>query len=127
MAESVLVDKHIEAGRRLVSFIAQRGLSLRAAFWLRPSESDQWTLILVLPEVQTLGPRAVYEQIQGVLSAHAKELDPLALEDISVIDPSDPLMQRLRLGFTGPVGPQSTFRVGHSGASTGGTYVPYRD
>ena len=103
MAKGPLVDKLTSGGRKLVELADAAHLDVRSALWLYRPESDDWVLVMALPEAGTLGPRKVYSRIQRVFALHRAELDPLKLEDVTVIAADDPLIQLFRIALrTGP-------------------------
>ena len=121
MAESPLVEE----GRALLGYLAEADLSCRGAFWLRPEESRTWTLVLVIPKVADMGPRAVYERVQGLLTKHAETLSSLDLLDIQAVDLDDPLAElaeKLRLK---PARTKSDIQSNRIHASTGSDMVTY--
>ena len=103
MAKGPLVDRLTEAGRRLIEFLDEAGLNTKSALWLYRPESEDWELVVALPEAQENGPRAAYGKIWDVFAAHRSELLPLKLDDIVVMSPSDRLIRLLGSAIqTGP-------------------------
>lgn len=96
MAKGPLVDPLTRGGRTLVEFLDSARLDARSALWLYRPDSDDWVLMVALPEVDTKGPRAVYKRIQRLFASHREELRPLKLDDIVVTGPNDPLIRLLR-------------------------------
>lgn len=94
MVTTSLVDKYKEEGRRLLLALDDAGVDITAAFWFYQTDKERWRLLLAMPIVATKGPRAGYERILEVLSAHPEiQLD---LTDITVLSPSDRLPQLLK-------------------------------
>ena len=94
MVKTALVETLKEAGNRLIQTLDVSDLEITAALWFYETETDSWRLLLATPLVATEGSRAAYERILQVLSSHP-EIE-LHLTDITVLPPSDPLLQLLR-------------------------------
>jgi len=103
MVKGPLVDRLTASGRRLVELLDKARVNLRSALWLYRPESEDWVLVLALPEVASQGPRAAYRRIERVFSSDRAELAPLKLDDVMVVMPTDPLLQLL--GHTIQTGP----------------------
>ena len=99
MVKGVLVDRLIDAGGQLVQKLDEAGLDVKAALWLYQPEPNSWVLVLGLPEVETSGPRAVYQKIRSVIKSNQPTLDVLDLEDIVVADTNDVLVREFRDGL----------------------------
>ncbi len=96
MVKGALVDRLAGVGRKLVELLDEAKLNVTSALWLYRTEASDWILLLAFPEVESLGPRAFYEKIQRVFASNRKVLEPLTLQDIVVMGPSEPLLQLLR-------------------------------
>ncbi|MGI8603014.1 MAG: hypothetical protein ACR2OZ_08440 [Verrucomicrobiales bacterium] len=107
MVTTTLSPEMENAGRDLTLALDEAGGKVNAALWLFLSDQNSWRLILASPEVKTRGPRAVYKKVQRVLSRCP--CDGLEVQDISVIDPDDPLVNRLRAGVRTDSGPGVRF------------------
>jgi hypothetical protein len=95
MGKATLVDQDTEHGRRLIEALDQTGFPVVAAFWSFFPEGDLYRLVIASPVVDEKGPREAYTKIQKVL--HDLKLSDLALEDITVLSPYDPLVIDVRL------------------------------
>lgn len=103
MVKGALVDRLAGVGRKLVELLDEAKLNVTSALWLYRTESSDWILLLASPEVESLGPRAVYEKVQNVFASNRKALEPLTLADVVVTGPNEPLLQLLRGAIqTGP-------------------------
>ncbi|GEM_PF-4433431 len=89
MVESPLVEE----GRILLGLLPEVHLRCGGAFWIRHEESRAWRLVLILPQVDTQGPAAVYAKLQSLLERHAGEFSKLDLVDVRLIGPKDPLAE----------------------------------
>ena len=95
MDQTALVTIDVEGGAKLLKAMDQAMLDVCAALWLYISEISTWRLIVATPKLEQLGPRAIYLQIQSVLT----ELEPpcnITLDDISVVNPESNLIKSLR-------------------------------
>jgi hypothetical protein len=112
MAEATLVDMQLQEGRRLIDRLAQEGVVVTAAAWVREAENGDWYLYLVTPLVEEAGgKRAAYHRVNEVIGALQENgfgMDPFAKK---VIGPADPLAQDLIAHRAGrPGGPPTPFR-----------------
>jgi hypothetical protein len=96
VVKEVLTKEMIEAGAELTRLLDQTPLVVSASLWLYIPESNIWRLIVVSPEVETSGPRKVYQKIQPVLSQILEEKRSIGLKDISVVENNNPLIALLR-------------------------------
>ena len=55
----------IDAGAELTRKLDESGLPVTTALWLFVSELNEWRLLFASPEVDTKGPRDVYEKIRA--------------------------------------------------------------
>jgi len=95
VVNDILTDAMTEAGAELTRLLDQAGLEVRASLWLYMPDGNVWRLVIASPEVETLGPKKVYEKIQSVLSQRPEKRPRLGLKDISVVEPAHPLVSLL--------------------------------
>jgi len=93
MAETVLVDRDIEAGRKLLAALDEGGIPLDAAYWLYRLESGRWKLVLASPLAASAGALGLYQHVQELLGGGVAP--GLTLGDISVVSPRDPVASGL--------------------------------
>jgi hypothetical protein len=93
-----LVDKKIEAGKKLIEALDADGLVVRSAFWHYDSESDRWQLIIASPQVNRDGRIKVYERIRATLERSG--ITELSLSDLMVVREDDQLVGLLRAAVT---------------------------
>lgn len=102
MVKTVLVEKDIEEGKRLIEELDKAGFKVQAALWLYMSDSDEWRLLIASPYVEKEGPKRSYNFIQTVLARISPPLE-VSLRNISVLSPSHNLIKLIRLAIrTGP-------------------------
>ena len=94
---ALVMNFDVEAGSRLLQALDDSQLPVKAAFWLFREESEEWRLYLATPLVGVQGPRAAYAKVLQEL----KKLDNprIAVTSVSVIDPSDELVQLLSVAI----------------------------
>lgn len=103
MVETVLVradlaPRMIEAGRELVTALGSRGPSFEAAFWLMDEEDGRWHLVLSSRAVKMDGSRALYADVNKVISALQFQND-IWIGMISIVGDRTPLVSALREAF----------------------------
>ncbi len=101
MAEEVLVKdalspERIEAGKTLVELLDREKFPVIAAMWLFVPDSNEWRLLVASPKTQTEGPKKAYEEVLRALSTLPKGPERLALKDITLVEPTNPLVTLLR-------------------------------
>jgi len=102
----------LKEGQRLIDRLAQEGVAVTAAAWVKESESGDWYLYLATPLVgQGGGKRAAYHRVNEVIREMQEEgfgMDPFAKK---VIGPNDPVSKDLVAHREGrPGGPPTAFR-----------------
>jgi len=98
MYKTILVETDLEQGRRIVEELTRRQVSITAAFWYHYEEEDDWKLV-VSPDFEDKGPKAIYTTISSMLSELASNSkDPLrfSLEQILLVSPYSLLYKMVR-------------------------------
>lgn len=72
-----LVAEQVRGGGWLLDRLAQNGIRVRAAGWVKPTDEDRWSLYVVTPLVDEQGPIGAYREVYRVLRS---------LEDVWVKD-----------------------------------------
>ncbi len=62
-----LVETQIDDGQRLLDRLAEEGIFVRAACWVKPAEEDRWSLYIATPLVDEKGAMEAYRQVLRVL------------------------------------------------------------
>jgi hypothetical protein len=92
MAQATLVEKQINDGLRLIHRLADQGVLVAAAGWVKEIESGQWFLYLATSLVGEDGATLpAYRRVNRVIREMQKNgfsIDPL---EIKVIGPHDPI------------------------------------
>jgi hypothetical protein len=90
MVQATLVDLQLREGQRLLDRLAQEGVPVTVAAWVKESESGDWYLYLATPLVaESAGKRAAYHRVNEVIGQLQEEgfgMDPFAKK---VIGPTD--------------------------------------
>lgn len=90
MDQIALVESEFADGWKLIEELVQRGEDIRAAGWVKTTDSGRWRLYLALPGVNKIDERKVYLRIHPVLRDRPQ---PLLLDwlAVTVIDAKDPM------------------------------------
>src|SRR5262245_47507467 len=68
MDQSILVDEQINDGKRLFDRLAEEGVAVTAACWLKESESGWWHLYIATPLVgEDGGKKQAYRRMNEVI------------------------------------------------------------
>ncbi len=89
MDTDALVENQIDSGQALLTQLAEVGIDVSAACWVRPAEDDRWTLYLSTPLVDQKGPIAAYSEVLRVL--RSLEGATLTASDISLVGENHPI------------------------------------
>lgn len=98
MDTTILVDKDIEDGRKLIEALDKSMSNLVGALWFYYSDSREWRLLLVSPLVDSAGPRNCYKVIQSVIEHMSRDFG-ISLSRISVLSPTDNLIRLLKVAI----------------------------
>jgi hypothetical protein len=96
MVETTLTDDMIATGAALVRWLDQAGLQPDAAFWLYFPDPQTWKLVLAEAKLDQQGPRAIYGQIQDIMSASGEERSSISLDSVTLVKPDAPIVSLLR-------------------------------
>lgn len=94
MVIQALGDERIQIGKDLLVSLARKNVPVTAAFWFYYRESDEWKLILSLPQLAKEGPKAAYAKIQKLLPK-SSSAPIVRLSDIGLVKPKDWLVRLL--------------------------------
>jgi hypothetical protein len=67
LAETLVMNQLKPMGAPVVEALAKRGLPMKAAFWRRFDEGDDWRLMVITNEVHTKGRKYLYTLLAEVL------------------------------------------------------------
>ena len=99
-----LTEAMIRAGAELTKKLDERRWPVVASMWLYLAEGNRWRLVLASPRVASDGSWKSYEIVQAALAATPAAEGTMSLSDVSVTEPTAPLIALLRpAAGTGPV------------------------
>ncbi len=94
MDQVTLVERDIEAGRRLIGALDAADFPVAAALWQFSAEEGAWRLVIASPKVNKEGPRAAYTAIQSIV----RETGVVTrLSQISAVPDNDPVVMAFRI------------------------------
>lgn len=103
MVKEQLTDAMIEAGEELTTELEKRGLRVAAAFWLFVPELNEWRIFFASPDVDSRGPRSVYEIVQQVLDQLETKAAAIPLSVVFLLGADADLVRLLKVAVrTGP-------------------------
>ena len=91
-----LTAEMITAGEELTRRLDSAQFNASASFWFYTSDTNTWRFIIASLELKTHGIKKAYKQVQSVVYNIPENQPKIALKDITVVDPSDPLISLLR-------------------------------
>jgi hypothetical protein len=99
MYKTILVETDLEQGRRIVEELGKRQVRITAAFWYHYEDEDDWKLVVVSPDFEDQGPRALYTMISQMLSelsSDPKRALQFPLDRIMLVSPYSLLYKMVR-------------------------------
>lgn len=94
MVAVVLTQSLIEEGKSLLEVLDDTNFKAEGAFWYHFPDQEKWKLVISLKGPHYEGPKNSYERIQRALSK-LKDRRELSLEDVMVVNRSEPLLSLL--------------------------------
>ena len=91
-----LSEEMIKAGASVIAQLDRDNLPVGAALWLYYPEAEVWRLVIGLPKVKSQGPKQAYERVQSTMSKIPNTESTIGLQNISVVDTTEPLLALLR-------------------------------
>lgn len=102
MDKTILVEKNIEEGKKLLEILDSNDFPVKAALWFFLVDSDTWRFIIASPLVEKNGPKETYHLIQSAMLKSSPPTE-ISLKDISVLSPNNELIRLLKIAVqTGP-------------------------
>jgi len=101
MYKTILVEKLIEDGVKLLKGLDDRGIPVHAAAWFYDPERSGWQLVIVTSVASNPGPLEAYLQIQFAMTG----LDlSFSLDDIIVMSPQSRKFEEFKRTIEGAAG-----------------------
>lgn len=101
MYKTILVEKLIEDGAKLLKGLDERGVPVRAAAWFYDPDRSAWKLVIVTSVADSSGPLGAYSQIQVAMTG----LDlSFSLADIIVMSPQSRKFEEFKRTIEGAAG-----------------------
>src|SRR5438046_112007 len=92
LVKEALTGEMLKAGASIVKSLKERRFVVDAAVWLYLPELNRWRLVLATPGLRD-GPRKAYKRLPQDL--RNMDTQGVSLEDVSLADSRDPLIQAL--------------------------------
>ena len=89
MGQVALVESQIDDGYRLAQQLVAAGFDVKAMFWFRPCEEDDWTLCIVSKTYDEKGPALAYGMVVDALPSIPHK--SITLSYIKVIGENNPI------------------------------------
>jgi hypothetical protein len=108
MDQGTLVEMQIEHGQRLIDRLTKEGVDVKAAAWVKESDTGDWYLYLATPLVSEDGAtRSAYRRVNTIISQLQEDgfwIDPLEIKAIGPTDPVAKAVLAARDRYAGRVG-----------------------
>src|SRR5207253_2660064 len=98
MDKTALVASEIDEGREFLELADEAGFPVRAAMWKKEEFPGRWSLLLVTPLEDEIGPMKTYMRLLKILRK-APERTKIELDDLSPISPKSRFAKDLRRLF----------------------------
>jgi hypothetical protein len=86
-----LVENQIEEGQRLLDQLGEKGIVVRAACWVKPTDVDRWVLYIATPIMDGKGPLEAYRQLTPALQSLGN--DWLTSSDVTLVGEKHPMVK----------------------------------
>jgi hypothetical protein len=93
MGDDILVDNEIEAGEHFIRDFNDQ-IPIAAAFWVKPTDADNWFLYIASPEICDENLRERYGEVLN--RAKTQQYPWLNVLHIKLINSNDPLAQKVK-------------------------------
>lgn len=100
LVTELLSEQMISAGAELIEKLDDSSCQVKAAFWMFLPEEKTWKFIVASPLVKKDGPRKFYKRIIDANKKVAAEENIISLNDISVSDLDNKLVQLLKFAIS---------------------------
>ncbi|MGH9326997.1 MAG: hypothetical protein ACRD2B_10000 [Terriglobia bacterium] len=100
MYKTLLVNKSIEDGDKLVRRLEEKNFPISAAFWRYLDQEMLWRLVIVSPVVAQNGPLRTYIEVSKAVDELGGSVQ-FGISDITVMSPSSSQFRDLRRTIEG--------------------------
>jgi hypothetical protein len=123
MDQKVLVNELIEDGEKLLRRLAEEGVSVTAAGWVKEVEDDQWYLYIATPLVDDDGGgiKTAYDRVNTTRRKMPEEL-ALELAGFKLVGPGEPIARTVLRAWRGERGGNRMY-FGEGGRRIDGVFV----
>ena len=99
MVKTILVTDAIEAGSRLVTALRESGIRVTEAFWRYYEDAAYWRLLIVTPQLGSIGPTALYRTLMRILNdPDAFWSQAVSVDQIVFIPPTNLIYEQITHG-----------------------------
>ena len=98
MDKTALVASEIDEGRKFLELADEAGFPVHAAMWKKEEFPGRWSLLLVTPVEDEIGPMKTYMRLLKILTK-SRERTTIELEDLRPISPKSRFAKDLRRLF----------------------------
>ncbi len=93
MDTTVLVDKKIEEGKKLIQKLDEQGDKYPIALWINLPERNDWSLLFGVPNLNSTGAKEIFKYIHGLINKNNIEI---TLNDISLVDTTNEICKSIK-------------------------------
>lgn len=102
MDTTILVEKDIESGKKLIEYLDNKNLDIKVALWLYNSEMCRWHFLISTELIDQEGARKLYFKIANYIKKIRDSIN-FDVDDIILTPYSSPLINLLKMVIkTGP-------------------------
>ena len=99
MVSNSLTQQMIDDGKKFLSHLDTTDMKIVAAFWLHNSESGDWEYYFGFKNYETVGPIALYKDLQKAFAKLRNELTTITLNRLVVVGLKTPIILALKKIF----------------------------
>ena len=96
MAQEILLESHIEAGKVLLQELDSKQFNITTAMWFFYPDIKEWKLLLYSPQFEKKEPTHLYTEISKIITGLGEKVSSISLEMTKLVLKTDPLLKMFK-------------------------------